>query len=633
MAVTATATFTGCDDDDLSTNQYVGGIHLNVFGPSPVARGGELRFLGSGLNQVNAITLPGSGKITDINVISSEEIRIIVPQDAEPGYVTLHTATGDITTITPLTFLEPISIETISPLTVRPGETITITGEYLNLIKEVCFPFLTDSVNVMATDFISHSRKEIKVVVPEEAISGLLVISDAKEMPNTIYAEDEINVVLPAVEAPLDLTDAKPGTTVTIEVTDIDLVRKVIMPNGEEIPFTVNGNQLSFTLPADATDGTIVMVPASGVKVAVANIGVVVPTELVVTPATGLRGSDIISIRGLNMDQVATVTFPNVADAVTPASVTATEVKVEMPAMAQTGTIVLNLKSGKTVTTHIETAKPENLAYASNPVAAGAPLKVTGRNLDLVSKISFTGGLEAEPSEVSGPELTVAVPNMAESGPVTFHMANGESVEGPSLAIDAPLTCYVTAFPEGTIISGKIMVLTVANGDKLTDVRLNDSHVQFILSGDQLQVNVPESVDGDAVKLTLVSSNGSIDYQLEIINPNNLEKTIWEGPWSNAGWAGNQDLAWGGYDWSSVKAGKILTVYGSTNGASWGCVSLRHGNGWANLPSPCPSQFDFNETTTSCSLELTAEILQDLIDNGGLVITGDAVTISRITLK
>lgn len=43
---------TSCDDDDdLSTNQYVGGIKLNVFGPSPVARGGELRFLGSGMDK------------------------------------------------------------------------------------------------------------------------------------------------------------------------------------------------------------------------------------------------------------------------------------------------------------------------------------------------------------------------------------------------------------------------------------------------------------------------------------------------------------------------------------------------------------------------------------------------------
>ena len=54
---------------------------------------------------------------------------------------------------------------------VKPGHEITITGEYLNLMKEVCFPFdeMGDSVNVYAEDFVEHTRTTIKVVVPAEA--------------------------------------------------------------------------------------------------------------------------------------------------------------------------------------------------------------------------------------------------------------------------------------------------------------------------------------------------------------------------------------------------------------------------------------------------------------------------------
>ena len=41
---------TAClSEDDVDTNQYKGGVNLNVFGPSPVARGGVLRFLGLSL--------------------------------------------------------------------------------------------------------------------------------------------------------------------------------------------------------------------------------------------------------------------------------------------------------------------------------------------------------------------------------------------------------------------------------------------------------------------------------------------------------------------------------------------------------------------------------------------------------
>ena len=97
--------FTACDEDDLDTNPYKGGISLNVFGPSPVARGGELRFLGCGLDQVTAVVIPGCENITDITVISSEEIRVTVPQTAEPGYVTLIFQNGEsITTKTKFLF-------------------------------------------------------------------------------------------------------------------------------------------------------------------------------------------------------------------------------------------------------------------------------------------------------------------------------------------------------------------------------------------------------------------------------------------------------------------------------------------------------------------------------------------------
>ena len=128
LALAGSVAMTSCKDDkdEFSTEQYKGGVNLNVWGPSPVARGGELRFLGSGMDQVTAITLPGCEKITDIKRVSNEEIRITVPQEAEAGYITVHTSQGDITTKTLLAFLEPISVESISPLTVKPGEVITV---------------------------------------------------------------------------------------------------------------------------------------------------------------------------------------------------------------------------------------------------------------------------------------------------------------------------------------------------------------------------------------------------------------------------------------------------------------------------------------------------------------------------
>ena len=149
--------FTACDDDDLDTNQFTGGIKLNVFGPCPVARGGELRFIGSGMDQVTGVVIPGCDEITDITVVSNEEITVTVPQDAVEGKVILNTPQGEIETITEITYLEPVSIEDFSPKTVKPGDELVITGEYLNLMRAVIFE---DGVTVEVAEE-NRTRNEI----------------------------------------------------------------------------------------------------------------------------------------------------------------------------------------------------------------------------------------------------------------------------------------------------------------------------------------------------------------------------------------------------------------------------------------------------------------------------------------
>ena len=111
-----------------------------------------------------------------------------------------------------------------------------------------------------------------------------------------------MTIVLPSVERVADLTKIKPGETVTITVKDIDLVTAVEMPSGEQVEFNVNEDKLSFVLPAGVTDGTICMLPASGVKVAIATIGVALPEEVVADPASAIWGGDVIKFKGINME-------------------------------------------------------------------------------------------------------------------------------------------------------------------------------------------------------------------------------------------------------------------------------------------------------------------------------------------
>lgn len=72
----------------------------------------------------------------------------------------------------------------------------------------------------------------------------------------------------------------------------------------------------------------------------------------------------------------------------------------------------------------------------------------------------------------------------------------------------------------------------------------------------------------------IIQGSDLIFSKVSVIIDYSAPKSIWSGSFSNAGWAGNQDLAWGGYDWSTVKAGQTLyfTVEKVNKGA-WGCLS------------------------------------------------------------
>lgn len=556
LVLLSSLTFTACETNDVDTNQYRGGISLNVFGPSPVLRGGELRFLGCGLDQVASVLIPGCDAITDIQLISSEEIRVIVPQTALPGYVTLMLRNGEsIVTKTQLTYSEPVSIESFSPESVRPGDVLTIKGEYLNLMHQVIFAenvIVSDEViaeeeTIEATSkFLKHTRNEIQVRVPEEAQSGKIILSDGAEIPNRLYSEVELQVVLPSVAEVADYNNIKPGAIMTVTGENFDLVKEVRMENGEkvEFEFSAENKTLQFTLPANAVSGFIYVVPASGVRIPVASI---------------------------------------------------------------------------------ELAKPGNFSCATSDVAAGGQITIQGENLDLVSAVIFTGEVEGEIISQSPEQLIVSVPALAQSGSVTFKMANGEQVSALNLTINQP--CHIVSSLEDDFEAGKEMIVEVANGELLTEVKINGVTVTHTLEGNQLKIQVPATA-GANTSLELISSGVSATYTVS------FAKVIWTGSFAITNWNGNEDLGKGHYEWSSVQPGTVITIYYTLNmeETNWQ-IKLGCANGWAELPTIPIKGLEAGSTRFSATL--TSEDLRILSQNNndGLVVSGCNFTMTKVTLK
>ena len=642
LAISA-AVFSGCKDELVDTNQYEEvGVALNVYGPQPVMRGGELRFLGSNLDKVTEVIIPGVSPITDINVVKAgvpSEIRIIVPKDGpEPGVVTLVASDGkEIVTKTALTYLEPIELESFSPTSVKADDVLTIKGDYLNLIHEVIF---SDEVVVSEKAFISHSRYEIKVRVPVEARTGVIGVGDIDEtleenadlIPNIIYSEDELAVAQPEVTS---MTAARfiANASVKISGRNLNYVAALKLPGAPAVDFTVNGagTEIVFNLPAAAQDGTAVLVAKSGVEVEAGDYVTVVPASLSASPSPVKAGS-VLTIKGKDLDLVSGIDLPGAAGV---EFETAADITLTMPDTATEGDATLKMENGKSVTVAFSLVKPAFASYSENPAAAGSNIVIGGTDLDLVRSVTFGGNLTVE-VEATETEIIVAVPTTAETGVVKLNLANGTSIDCEPLTVNKPTACFITELPsaETEIYGGTVLVVPVENEDKLESVEVNGESVKFLLNGKTLYISLPDMA-GKGTVLKLNSSNGAVEYTIDCI-PNNIQKkVIWSGSWDCGSWSGNQDLAWGGFDWSSIdlSAGTVTMILDFTQDSSqgWWQIALRHGNGWGDLPEN--SFFELAAGQTQLEVPLTQAMLDDLIANGGLVLTGCNYTLTKITLK
>jgi len=455
----ANVLLTSCEEDKPDTT-----VTLRSFGPMPIARGAELQFIGLNLDKVTAVVLPNNLTITTFTQKTPTLLTVTVPQEAMPGFVVLKTPDGDITTKTEIGFSEPISIASFTPATVKIGDELTITGDYLSLVGEVIF---TDRVSVLAADFTSQSRTEIKLVVPDEAQTGKIAVSNAAEEPIIVYSATPLTVTLPAFTA-VTPNPAKAGTALTITGTNLDLV-KIITLGGDKTINAANfvsqsGTQIVITVPADTKDGIVTMIPASGVKIeAAAELIMVVPT-VSVTPVTVKNGQDI-TVTGTNLDLIDQVIFGGNKQGTIKAGGTATQILVTVPNDAVTGVVTFVTKAAKEVTGPTLTMiNPVLTSFTPTSAKPNVGITITGTDLDLVTDVVFTGDIKGTIGTRTETQMVVTIPVGAKTGKITLVAKNGATVQS---AIDMTVLTNLPNFTSFTPASGTPGKMLTLNGTNM----------------------------------------------------------------------------------------------------------------------------------------------------------------------
>lgn len=443
--------FTACNKDEEDNS-----VILKSFGPSPALRGGELRFIGANLGKIEAVVLPGlNGKtieVTDITVVDDREVKITIPQEAGPGLITLKTSQGDITTMTPITYSEPISISKFSPTSFKAGAKLTIEGDYLNLIKKIIF---SDNVIVEEKDFVSQERKKIEVIVPIEAQTGKVRISNGAEIPIEIYTQGEVTITLPTI-ASVTPNPLKAGDALTIKGQDFDLVSKVVLPGGKVIEVKDATTEIKIaSTPNDIKEGLVTLVAKSGVEVFSNELKLVKP---LITSLSGntVKNNESFTINGTNLDLVSEVVF-QAADAVKSfTSKSETKIVLQIPAKTTDGKFILKtLSATETEGTALAFVKPLVAGFSATSIKANEKLTLTGTNLDLVSEVKF-GTMKGAINSATATNLNVTVPVGAVSGHLTLTTVNGTVItttQSVTIDVTLPIITSITALGPGNKIT------------------------------------------------------------------------------------------------------------------------------------------------------------------------------------
>ncbi|MBC7508847.1 MAG: IPT/TIG domain-containing protein [Ferruginibacter sp.] len=318
-----------------------GKVQLLSFGPTGAKHGENIIFIGNNLDKVTAIDLVGASvPAASFTEHTAEKIVFVIPMSTEQGFATLKTPAGDVVSKTKINFLVPVKITSITAKA-RPGDNITIKGEFMNWVKEVKF-----AKDISETTFVSQSLNELVIKVPVNARSGTLFLSSGGTKPLTIETDSVLNVTLPFITS-LSPNPVKHQTNLTITGTDLDLAGSVIF-KGVTTPVTSfvsqSATQLVVKVPESAINGKVTLKGYSLVTVESAeDLVLTLPAATTLSLNPVVRETNL-TITGTNLDLATGVAFSGVSSPVTTfVSQSATKIVVKVPLAATKGKITLSV--------------------------------------------------------------------------------------------------------------------------------------------------------------------------------------------------------------------------------------------------------------------------------------------------
>lgn len=647
-----------CSNEELDTAQYSGKqVRLVSYGPNPVMRGGALTFIGSNLDKIVEVDVPGVDPLTQIDVVSSgkqSEIRVVLPAEGpEVGKITLKSSDGKVfTTETELEYTEPIVLDkfTTTKTPAMPGDEVKLQGDYMNLVVSVTFE------GGAVAQVKNIDRHNASVIIPSTAITGKIVLSDEGEIANLIYSDNELQIGDPTVSS-VKASAWKRGNEATISGAYLDMIKEVKLAGdvtvaAEDLTVSKDGKTLNFNIPAEAQSGDVNAVSYAGKTFKAGTATMVVPTSLKAEPSPVKAGSNLV-ISGKDLDVVNTVEFPS-AGALPVFELSNGKITATVPSTATEGNVKLKMANGDEAEVAFTLVKSVVTKVSPTELMAGEAIVVEGTDLDLISSATLGGkAVEIADANEAGTRLVLTTTASSVSGKIVLTQFNGETVAPES---DIKLT-YDSYIVVNELPSAEHIGATVTLKGE------NFMMIENIFIGEAKVVTYTARSDKEISFIMPYNTIGTYDIVFKLLNGDTetcpsrigvlLEQkfiTAWEGScpitWNDGG-----RVLVPASNFLDVKAGSKMRLYYTYNGPTWCQAQLNYGD-WSGVVFPelgknvlIPQDIfgwnDNGEVSRCTEVTLTQEILDNIQakkgdaeekQNLGFIIQGSDITFTKIEI-
>lgn len=362
---------------------------------------------------------------------------------AVPPAVNHHFAIGSVLTV----------ITNVAPLTVSPGDTITITGNQFGGVSAVGIG------GIPAASFQIISQTQIRAVVGAGGSGVVSLISPSGVAAST----QQIAFMNAPVITGFSPTFATTGNTVRITGTRLQNPVAVSFGGLNALAFrSIDAN----TIDADVNlgnSGLVTVQTAGGLGASTQQFTFIYKPSIVNFFPKWARAGDTVNIFGGNFQQVSGVKFGNSAYKTMFTIVTSGQIRITVPPDASTGMIKVQNPVGiDSSWTNFTFVAPPTLTFAqpSPYVGIGQILTLTGTELHPIPQVRI-GAVTAASVQWTSLNSIAAIFPQATSGVVTVTASGGTmSLPSPVQVIPPPV---IQSFAPRSPSPGDLVTVTGAN--------------------------------------------------------------------------------------------------------------------------------------------------------------------------